>query len=169
MFENVSTLPGAYHVPTTKLAGHSSARLFTSDTFKICKEKISDANTKLESHLQDIDSRLRVLAFQAPQSSYEQPLDQKKIEEELDSIKQCLALCAQASAQANQERVNVFEDVSTADDSHQVLVSTIGDLISAKRIIAGARSRQWLGQMSDDSLQQLSHSHGHVDAEGPVE
>ena len=169
VFENVSTLPGAYHVPTTKLAGHSSARLFTSDTFKICKEKISDANTKLESHLQDIDSRLRVLAFQAPQSSYEQPLDQKKIEEELDSIKQCLALCAQASAQANQERVNVFEDVSTADDSHQVLVSTIGDLISAKRIIAGARSRQWLGQMSDDSLQQMSQSHGHVNAEGPVE
>ena len=65
--------------------------------------------------------------------------------------------------------MNVFEDISTADNSHQVLISTIGDLISARRVTAGARSRQWLGQMSDDSLQQMSQSHGHVNAEGPVE
>lgn len=168
VLENVSTLPTG-QAPTTKLAGYSSARLFTSDTFKTCKETIHDANTKLESYLQDIDSRLRVPASPASQSSYEQAADQKKTEEQLDSIKQCLAICAQASTQANQERVNVFEDISMAEDGHQVLVSTIGDLISARRITAGARSRQWLGQMSDDSLQQLSHGHGHVNAEGPVE
>lgn len=169
VFENISTSPGAYQAHTTKLEGHSSAKLFTADTFKICKEKLSDANTKLESHLQDINSRLRNLALPGPRSSNEQAAEQEKIQEELDSIKQCLAICAQASMQANKERTNVFEDISTADDGHQVLVSTIGDLISARRVTAGARSRQWLGQMSDDSLQQLSHNRGHVAAEGPVE
>lgn len=35
----------------------------------------------------------------------------------------------------------------------------LGDLISAIRTIVGARSTQWLGQMSDTSLQQLSENH----------
>lgn len=41
--------------------------------------------------------------------------------------------------------------MSTGNDSHQVIVSTLGDLINAKSIAAGPRSTQWLGQMSDDS------------------
>jgi len=49
-----------------------------------------------------------------------------------------------------------FEDIEMADDGHQVIVATLGDLISAKRVTAGARSTQWLGQMSDASLQSLS-------------
>lgn len=36
------------------------------------------------------------------------------------------------------------------------LLCTLGDLIWAKSISTGARSSQWLGQMSDTSLQQLS-------------
>ena len=72
------------------------------------------------------------------------------------STKQCLAICASASEKANEDRTNVFEDVSLAEDGHQVIVSTIGDLILARRVSAGARSTQWMGQMSDDSLQHLA-------------
>ncbi|KAH9203539.1 hypothetical protein DL95DRAFT_529608 [Leptodontidium sp. 2 PMI_412] len=169
VFENISTSPGAYQMPTAKLEGHTSARLFTADTFKTCRAKLSDTTTKLEDHLQDIDSRLRNLAMPGARSSDVQASEQEKIKEELDSIKQCLAICAQASTQADKERVNVFEDIFTADDGHQVLVSTIGDLISARRVTAGVRSRQWLGQMSDETLQQLSHSHGSVAATRPEE
>jgi hypothetical protein len=43
-----------------------------------------------------------------------------------------------------------------ADDGHQLIISTMGDLISARRVTVGSRSIQWLGQMSDTSLQQLS-------------
>ncbi|KAH7379010.1 hypothetical protein BKA64DRAFT_585480 [Cadophora sp. MPI-SDFR-AT-0126] len=131
--------------------------------------KLSDITTKLEDHLQDIDSRLRNLAMPGARSSDVQASEQEKIKEELDSIKQCLAICAQASTQADKECVNVFEDIFTADDGHQVLVSTIGDLISARRVTAGVRSRQWLGQISDKTLQQLLHSHGSVAAARPEE
>ena len=41
-----------------------------------------------------------------------------------------------------------------------MIVATLGDLIAVKRVTAGARSTQWLGQMSDASLQQLSRDHG---------
>ena len=47
-----------------------------------------------------------------------------------------------------------------ADDGHQVIVSTVGDLISAKRVTAGARSVQLMGQISDDSLRHFSQSIG---------
>jgi hypothetical protein len=169
IFENTSTPSDGYQAPDTKLGGFPSARIITADTFKVCKEKLSDTTMKLESHLQDIDNRLQNLSLPGSKNSNDQVAEQERIKEELDSIKQCLAICAQASTQANKERVNIFEDISMTDDGHQVLVSTIGDLISARRVTAGARSRQWLGQMSDDSLQQLSQNSSHFAAEKSVE
>ena len=94
--------------------------------------------------------------------SGEHAAEQERLQEEKDSVKQCLAICSQASEQVGQVRTNVFEDVSTAQDAHQVAVATLGDLISARRVTAGVGSTQWLGQMSDASLQQLSRDRGHV-------
>ena len=53
----------------------------------------------------------------------------------------------------------IFEDVNTADDAHLVIVSTAtnGNLITAKNITTRARTSKWLGRMSDESLQALSH------------
>lgn len=41
-----------------------------------------------------------------------------------------------------QSRTKVFEDELVADDGQQVIVATLLDLISAKRVVAGARSTQ---------------------------
>lgn len=49
-----------------------------------------------------------------------------------------------------------------------MIVATFGDLILARRVTAGVRSRQWVGQMSDDSLQQLSRDCGRVAVEKAV-
>jgi hypothetical protein len=107
------------------------------------------------------------LPAQSPQIS-KQATEQERIQEEIDSIKQCLAICAEASVRAGQDRTNIFEDVSMADDGQQAIVLTIGDLISAKRITAGARSMQLMGQMSDESLQHFSRDRHHVTEEmGP--
>lgn len=65
----------------------------------------------------------------------------------------------EASDPAETARKNTFEDIASADDSHQLVVSTSGDLISARHIVTGTMSVQWLGQMSDDSLQKLSNDH----------
>jgi hypothetical protein len=85
--------------------------------------------------------------------------------EEFESIRQCLNICMHASEEAEKVRVNIVEDITTAEDSRQVLVSTIGDLITARRVDAGARSLQCIGQMSDETLQQLSRAHGIPPAE----
>lgn len=39
-------------------------------------------------------------------------------------------------------------------------LSALGDLISAKRVTAGLRATQWLGQVSDAAPQQLSRDRG---------
>jgi hypothetical protein len=61
-----------------------------------------------------------------------------------------------SSSQPHHSSTNVFRAISAADDSHQILVSTSGSPIHAQNISAGPRSSQWMGQMSEASLQLLS-------------
>lgn len=158
-----------YQVPVTTLRGLTSAQLVTSNTFKACRERLTDTTSQLERQLQDINNRLRKFSSQPLDISIEQAAEQEKMKEERDCIKQSLDICAEASREANRERTNVFEDISMADDGYQVLVSTVGDLISARGITVGSRSLQAIGQMSDDSLQQLSRDLGHTGAEKAME
>lgn len=61
-------------------------------------------------------------------------------------------------------RKMIFEDITSADNSHQLVVPTIGDQISARRISTGTMSVQWLGHMSNDTLQKLSKDRSnHID------
>jgi hypothetical protein len=62
------------------------------------------------------------------------------------------------SRQMVQAQRVVFEDVTTVEDAHLIIVSTCGDPISAKRISVRARTSKWLGHMSDQSLQTLSQN-----------
>ncbi|ENH98753.1 hypothetical protein COCC4DRAFT_154992 [Bipolaris maydis ATCC 48331] len=55
----------------------------------------------------------------------------------------------------------MFDEVSLREDSHQVIVSTVGDLINARRVSASARSTQLLGQMSDATLQTIGQRQSH--------
>ena len=164
-FEDISTPRDVHYVQLNTPKTPSSARLHTARSLTACKETISSSTSWLTKHLQDLDNKLAVLHTRSPQQSPSHAAEQEKIQEEIDSIKQCLNICAEASERSQQDRINIFEDVSMADDGQQVIVSTLGDLIVARRVTAGARSMQLMGQMSDDSLQQLSQNFGHGTAE----
>jgi len=148
-FKNISTPSGAMRSSLT------SAQLATAQSFTALQETIADRTTWLKKHVEDIDNRLKSLPAQPLVLPKEYAAEQESILEEINSVKQCLAICEHASKRAGQKGINVMEDVSIAEDGQQVIVSTIGDLISAKRVTAGNRSIQLLGQMSDASLQQL--------------
>lgn len=159
--ENASTPSDIYQATVTALGGSTSARRVTANTLKECRERLALTMAQLERRLQDIDSRLQNFSSQRPMTSDQQALERERIREEIDGVKQCLAICAQAAEQANQGRTNVIEDISTAEDSFQAVVATLGDLISAKRVNSGARATQCVGQMSDASLQQISRDRVH--------
>ncbi|KAH7312011.1 hypothetical protein BKA65DRAFT_600889 [Rhexocercosporidium sp. MPI-PUGE-AT-0058] len=57
---------------------------------------------------------------------------------------------------AGGEGMNDHTEVATADGGHQALVSTTGNLISVGHNTAEARSRQSLGQLSDEFLSNLA-------------
>jgi hypothetical protein len=126
----------------------------TDEMLRGCKSRV-----KLQHmHLSD---RLEYLTAKSSSSSQEHAnsLDRDQIAEEAETIRQCLEICTQATEAADSARLNVMEDVASAEDSNQVLVSTVGELIAAHRITAGARSNQTIGQMSDETVQHLSSVH----------
>ena len=136
------------------------AHFITSETLADCKRGIGFTAVELQARLKDANRRLN--NAKAHESTHQD------LGNLFESVKQCLSICDQAADQMTKERVNVFEDVSTADDGHQLILSTMGDLISARRVTVGSRSIQWLGQMSDASLQQLSkdQARGTIERDG---
>ena len=131
------------------------ARLITSETLTDCKRGIGFTKIEFQTRLKDANRRL-TNALKTQEETDSSEGNHQNMRELLDSVKQCLSICDHAADQVSRERVNVFEDVSMADDGHQLILSTMGDLISAKRVTVGSGSIQWLGQISDASLQQLS-------------
>lgn len=146
--------PSSARHASIKLIGTIPARLTTSNTLENCKQGLGVASSQLKMQLDDLNKRMGKLS-QHDGITDEQSPDIQSMKEELESIRQCLAI-SKAAEQSAQERRFVFEDIGTTDDAHQVIVATLGDLISARRVTAGARSTQWLGQMSDESLRSLS-------------
>jgi hypothetical protein len=64
--------------------------------------------------------------------------------------------------QVHRARTNTFETVSASSNSQQIILSTSNSTIYAYNVTNAPRSTQWLGQMSDNSLQQLSNDSKYV-------
>ncbi|RMD43588.1 hypothetical protein DV735_g1524, partial [Chaetothyriales sp. CBS 134920] len=135
-------------------------RMITSKSLTDCRRGLGYTTVQLRARLQDLNRQIAAINSSNTSGAGQAYVNVDEMKEVADSVKQCLNICGEAAEQASAERVNVFDDVKMADDGHQLILSTIGDLISAKRITVGARSTQWLGQMSDETVQQLSKDHG---------
>jgi len=156
--EDISTSSGDHHVHATTGGVAASARWVTYDALGHCQDKLASTSSELKSRLADTCRRLDALNHHKPLSG--DAAEQMRMQEEIESIKQSLAICAEAAEKSSADRINTYDTVSLAEDGHQLVVSTVGDLINARNVTAGARSAQWLGQMSDVSLQQLSRDRG---------
>lgn len=110
--------------------------------------------TDLQKRLVDLSAKSLTTGVSLRSNEVEQ--DRVRLLKEIDMAKQCLEVCNMAADQASRQRVHVFGDVSAEDNSQQIIVSTVGDLLNAKNVKVGNFSSQWLGSMTDDSLQQLS-------------
>lgn len=139
---------------STSSSNGMRARQMTSQTIQNCRTDLTSTRSQLQLQLSKINEQLQSLSQQDNLGKSES--ETQNIRDELESVRKCLDICAEAGEQLTEDRVNVFEDVSMSDDGHQIIISTFGDLISAKHITIGARSDQWLGQFSNTSLQQLS-------------
>jgi conjugal transfer/entry exclusion protein len=156
VFEDISAANDAYQVDISTRGGLIPAKRVTAKVLEEFQDKLTATTSDLNENLQKINIRLQRHPSPGARILDEDTAERKRLQEEFDSIKQCLAICTQASEKADQVRTNVFEDVSAAKDAHQLIISTLGDLVLAKQVTAGLGADQWLGQMADATVQQLS-------------
>ena len=156
VFEDISAANDAHQVDISTRGGLIPAKRVTAKVLKEFQDKLTATTSDLNENLQKINIRLQRHPSPGARILDEDTAERKRLQEEFDSIKQCLAICTQASEKADQVRTNVFEDVSAAKDAHQLIISTLGDLVLAKQVTAGLGADQWLGQMADATVQQLS-------------
>ncbi|KAL6902434.1 hypothetical protein GGI43DRAFT_339033 [Trichoderma evansii] len=141
-------------------------RLQTAVALSEARDRMVRMITDLQKRLVDLSAKS--LNTEVSLRSHEFEQDQARILKDIDTAKQCLEVCNMAADQASRQRVHVFGDVTAEDNAHQLIVSTVGDLLNAKNIKAGNYSVQWLGSMTDASLQQLSMDRAAQYAPGPL-
>ena len=158
VFENLRIPPDVDATPITTLIGLVSAHQATSDALKACERTMNRTEGLLQRNLDDLDSELSSERSSSSSASSRPSSERNDLEADIASTRQTLKLMAEKAERAESPSINIYENLELADDCHTVIVSNIGQLISARHISAGARSTQWMGQMSDESIQALAKS-----------
>ena len=153
------TSPSEIFNPVSSLAEPSLDKLMLAEALISAQKAFISTRLRLQQNLHSIKGQVHTTQYHWPQLEAKERIEQS-LEEEVDSITDSLSLCDRAATQEGEIRRNFFEDVSVGDDSQQIIVS-IKDLISAKRVKAGARTTQLMGQVSGPDLQSFSRGHYH--------
>lgn len=147
-------------------ASGTSERRSSSPEYNMPWLILAEALSSAEREI--VSSRLRLLQYRRAQENQpwssqhrgllpgnEHTAERSDIKEEAENIKHSLNFFDRVSEETTEGRMNYFEDVSTGDKSKQFIVTTLKDLISARRITSGSGSLQVLGQLSEDSLNNV--------------
>jgi hypothetical protein len=127
---------------------HNQARTPTLDVLEEYAETLASSSTQLGNDVAEIRLRLDRLV------SHIQANEAAQQEHRLKETH--LSISPSSSSPPYQGSINVYHAIAAAENSHQILVSTSGSPIHAQNITAGPRSSQWMGQMSEVSLQLFS-------------
>lgn len=104
------------------------------------KASIQTMVSRLRSHEEILEGRAWKLISSNPPSK-ETAEELERLQATRDSICQCIRVLSDANEDTTEiERHNVFEDITLADSSYFFTVSTVGDLVTAKRVNLTSRS-----------------------------
>lgn len=155
-----SALPTAIMSPASSLAEPRLPFLMTAEACNSAQKNFISSTLQLQRYLCSINTQAQTTLHRLPLPLIKQTIEQQSLESEVESITDSLSLCDKAADQENEIRRNFYEDITVGDDSQQYIVS-LKDLISAKRVKAGDRSTQVMGQVPVTSLPDFSLGHYH--------
>lgn len=118
---------------------------------------------RLQAHEASIDSQLEAVSLDEA-SSETVAAQLAQLQQTKESINQCMKVVSEANDGA-EERSNVFEDITLADNSYAFSVSTVNDLVTARRLNLNGRSRHFGGQVTDETVQKSIEALTQLDAE----
>lgn len=130
-----------------------SAHKYIKLGLRSAKGSIQSVMSQLQIHEDDIDRQLKALSSGKPLP--EDAIEQlTRLQETKQSLRQCINVVADASNTLVEQRQNIFEDITMTDDSYDFSISTVGDLVTARRLTLNGRSRHIGGELSDESYQK---------------
>jgi hypothetical protein len=119
--------------------------------------------TRLKSHEASIGSQLEAMSLKQGLS---EPVTAQlaRLQQTKESINQCIQIVSEAKDLAD-ERSNIFEDITLSQNSYAFSVSTVNDLVIARRLNLSDRSRHLGGQVKDETVQRSIEALTQLDAE----
>ncbi|TVY79776.1 hypothetical protein Focb16_v008181 [Fusarium oxysporum f. sp. cubense] len=130
-----------------------SAHKFIRSGLGGAKGSIQSLVLRLQTHEHDIDNRMEAMRSAVPLSE-QQATQLAQLQEAKESLRQCISVVADAGEALSTERCNIFEDITMADSSYGISVSTVKDLVIARRLNLSGQARYLGGQISDESYQR---------------
>lgn len=149
---------------SSSFSDRSSAHKLIRSGLDSAKGSIQSLVTRLQIHEDDVEKQLVALISSSHTS--ENAVNQlRQLQQTKDSLRQCIRIVSGANETLMDQRRNVFEDITMADDSYDFSVSTVGDLVTARRLTLKGRSRHVGGQLSDESYQRTIDAITRLDIE----
>ncbi|KAK2688391.1 hypothetical protein QWA68_012337 [Fusarium oxysporum] len=127
-----------------------SADKYIKSSLSSAKSSISTLESRLRSHGNEIDKRMDAMKLKTDLS--EDDINElAQLRETKESIHQCMNVVAHAGEDLARERANVFEDITMADNAYGITVSTVKDLVFARRVNVQGQARYVGGQIDEAS------------------
>ncbi|GJC89249.1 hypothetical protein ColLi_12087 [Colletotrichum liriopes] len=137
---------------------------------KHIKTGLSEAGRSIQSLVARLQTHEALISSQLEAMSLKEALSEPvaaqlaRLQQTKESVSQCIQIVSDAGELAN-ERSNVFEDLTLADNSYALSVSTVRDLVTARRLNLSGRSRHVGGQVTNETVQKTMDALTQLDAE----
>lgn len=138
-----STLLQEHQGLSVELQNQFEAQLLTRRTLDDNQANLAKIITHLREQLESVvldgDSR-----------------DRSRLEQDIQTSKQCLELCNLASDQVTKQKIHIIGEAVADGESDHMVVTTLADIFNVGKTICKDRSAMLVGSMSDEALMQLS-------------
>ncbi|KAI0012758.1 hypothetical protein F4779DRAFT_643589 [Xylariaceae sp. FL0662B] len=155
-FESAST-------EQAQFSGRPSARKHMKIGLSETREPIQSLVARLQTHEAIISSQMEAMSLK---DAISEPVTAQlaRLQQAKESVSQCIQIVSEAGELAD-EHSNVFEDLTLADSSYALSISTVQDLVTARRLNLSGRSRHLGGQVTDETVQKTIEALTQLDAE----
>ena len=143
------------HINQIQITAKQNGNPPESENLQECQHNISQAASKLETHMRDAFRRM-VAKSKMVMTSKDEAADLARIWDELETTFQRKEMFSEAETRLN-ENISVIENYG-AGDARQVMASTGNRIIHGKNHGTGWRSLQVGGHMSEAALQDVVRS-----------
>ncbi|KAH6663829.1 hypothetical protein B0J14DRAFT_552469 [Halenospora varia] len=119
----------------------------------LTQKSLNENRDNLLETIGRLRERLDSITFNGGPDSESETL---RLQEEINSSKQCLEVCKEASNQVSSQKIHIIGEVIADEDCDQVVVTTLADLFNVGKVKAMSRSAQLVGSMQADVLRGIS-------------